>query len=144
MCVSLKDHERITILNFLSSAAGMDSNVIGTANIGDCYLYSGLKLTDEDYAWFSIAYHNGQDEPVSSIPLYFLELKGGEERVISSAGSFPGWWGRGRGAESETASPSRMWNFHKFIELYFLFSWNFQETYSKTELSTSHLTLEKW
>ncbi len=49
------------------TTAGTASNVIGTVNSGDCFLYSGLKLTDDDYAWFSIAYHNGQDEPVRNL-----------------------------------------------------------------------------
>ena len=58
---------------FVASLAVLDSNVIGIANEGDCYLYSGLKLTDEDYAWFSITYHNGQDEPVRITNIYFTD-----------------------------------------------------------------------
>ena len=116
MCVNVNDRKWIRIWIFTLLAAGTDSNVIGTVNIGDCYLYSGLKLTDEDYAWFSIAYHNGQDEPVSFVLLYFLEL--GKEVVGAGGGGTTEsqclvLCGLGSGTESASVGPSLMSTFNK-------------------------------
>ena len=36
--------------------AGLNSNVIGSASRGECYRYSGWKLTTDGYAWFSVNY----------------------------------------------------------------------------------------